>query len=61
MYSAQVLTQDLYPQFINAIRDLSGGALIMLPSSIEDFNDPMVNKIIQTTQRAAAISSRKTR
>ena len=27
MYSAQVLTQDLYPQFINAIRELSGGAL----------------------------------
>src|ERR1700733_12137578 len=26
MYSAQVLTQDLYPQFINGIRDLSGGA-----------------------------------
>src|SRR5580693_2532809 len=53
MYSAQVLTQDLSPQFINAIRDLSGGALIMLPSSIKDFNDPLVNKIIQTTQRAA--------
>jgi 4-hydroxyphenylacetate 3-monooxygenase len=55
MYSAQVLTQDLYPQFINAIRDLSGGALIMLPSSIKDFGDPMINKIIQTTQRAATL------
>src|SRR3954468_4590277 len=54
MYAAQVLTQDLYPQFINAIRDLSGGALIMLPSSIEDFKDPMLKKIIHTTQRAAA-------
>src|ERR1700722_4054650 len=53
MYSAQVLTQDLYPQFVNAIRDLSGGALIMLPSSIKDFGDPLVHKIIQTTQRAA--------
>ena len=39
MYSAQVLTQDLYPQFVNAIRELSGGALIMLPSSINDFED----------------------
>jgi 4-hydroxyphenylacetate 3-monooxygenase len=54
MYSAQVLTQDLYPQFINAIRDLSGGALIMLPSSIDDFTDPMLKKIIHTTQRAAS-------
>src|SRR6201995_5546087 len=55
MYSAQVLTQDLYPQFVNSIRDLSGGALIMLPSSIEDFKDPMLKKIIHTTQRAAAM------
>jgi 4-hydroxyphenylacetate 3-monooxygenase len=56
MYSAQVLTQELYPQFVNAIRDLSGGALIMLPSSIDDFNDPMLKKIIHTTQRAAEMS-----
>jgi 4-hydroxyphenylacetate 3-monooxygenase len=55
MYSAQVLTQDLYPQFTNSIRDLSGGALIMLPSSIEDFKDPVLKKIIHTTQRAAAM------
>jgi 4-hydroxyphenylacetate 3-monooxygenase len=55
MYAAQVLTQDLYPQFINAIRDLSGGALIMLPSSIEDFKDPMLSKIIHITQRAASM------
>jgi 4-hydroxyphenylacetate 3-monooxygenase len=55
MYSAQVLTQDLYPQFINAIRELSGGALIMLPSSINDFKDPMLTKIIRTTQRAATV------
>src|SRR5215207_947116 len=33
MYSAQVLTQDLYPRVINTLRELSGGALIMLPSS----------------------------
>jgi len=55
MYSAQVLTQDLYPAFINAIRELSGGAMIMLPSSIADFEDPMLKKIIHTTQRAAAM------
>ena len=34
MYSAQVMTQDLYPRLINTIRDLAGGALIMLPSSV---------------------------
>jgi 4-hydroxyphenylacetate 3-monooxygenase len=55
MYSAQVLTQDLYPLLVNSIRELSGGALIMLPSSIEDFKDPMLKKIIHTAQRAAAM------
>jgi 4-hydroxyphenylacetate 3-monooxygenase len=55
MYAAQVLTQELYPQFVNSIRELSGGALIMLPSSISDFGDPMLKKIIHTTQRAASM------
>jgi 4-hydroxyphenylacetate 3-monooxygenase len=55
MYSAQVLTQELYPQFVNAIRDLAGGSMIMLPSSIEDFKDPLLKKIIHTTQRAAGM------
>jgi 4-hydroxyphenylacetate 3-monooxygenase len=53
MYSAQVLTQDLYPRFVNLIRELAGGALIMLPSSIEDYSDPHLAKIIRTTQRAS--------
>src|SRR5882724_1078984 len=56
MYSAQVLTQDLYPKVINTLRDLSGGALIMLPSSIHDFADPQLAKIIGLTQRAAKMS-----
>ena len=56
MYSAQVLTQDLYPKVINTIRDLAGGALIMLPSSFRDYDDPLLAKIINTTQRAAKMS-----
>src|SRR5215831_6728902 len=53
MYSAQVLTQDLYPSIVNTLRELSGGALIMLPSSIHDFKDPQLKRIIDVTQRAA--------
>ena len=55
MYAAQVLTQDLYPKVIQTLRELSGGALIMLPSSVHDFGDPTLAKIIRTTQRAAAM------
>src|SRR4029079_4846069 len=55
MYSAQVLTQDLYPRVINTLRDLAGGALIMLPSSVGDFNDPELRRIIGLTQRSAKL------
>mgnify|MGYP002652233792 CR=1 FL=1 len=49
MYSAQVLTQELYPRVIHMLRELSGGALIMLPSSVLDFADPALRKIIGLT------------
>jgi 4-hydroxyphenylacetate 3-monooxygenase len=56
MYSAQVLTQELYPRVINLIRELAGGALIMLPSSVQDFADPQLKAIIGKTQRSASMS-----
>jgi len=55
MYSAQVITQDLYPRVIRTIRDLAGGALIMLPSSILDFTNPEMAAIINKTQRAVGL------
>ena len=42
VYTAQVLTQAMYPQVINTLRELSGGNLIMLPSGIEDFADETI-------------------
>lgn len=56
MYAAQVLTQDLYPKVINTLRELAGGALVMLPSSFRDFADPRLEKIIRTTQRSASMA-----
>jgi 4-hydroxyphenylacetate 3-monooxygenase len=55
MYSAQVITQELYPRLIQSIRDLAGGALIMLPSSVRDFANPDVRAIIEKTQRSASM------
>jgi 4-hydroxyphenylacetate 3-monooxygenase len=56
MYSAQVLTQDLYPRVIHTLRDLAGGALIMLPSSIKDFAAPELRRIVNLTQRSAKMA-----
>ena len=55
MYAAQVITQDLYPRVAQTVRDLAGGALIMLPSSAADFANPDVATIIGKSQRAATM------
>lgn len=53
VYAAQTLTQEFYPQMINTLRELSGGALIMLPSSAADFGDPALTQIIEQVQISA--------
>jgi 4-hydroxyphenylacetate 3-monooxygenase len=55
MYAAQVLTQELYPRVVNSIRELAGGALIMLPSATADFANPEIAAIIRATQRSPAM------
>jgi 4-hydroxyphenylacetate 3-monooxygenase len=52
MYAAQVLTQELYPKLIDTIRGLAGGALIMLPSSHRDTDNPELARIIGLTQQS---------
>ncbi len=56
LYAAQSLTQQLYPKVITAIRDLAGGGVIMLPSSIADFDDPGIAAIIDKTQKSPIFS-----
>jgi 4-hydroxyphenylacetate 3-monooxygenase len=56
LYAAHVTTQDLYPRLINQIRDLAGGALIMLPSSFRDWASPELAPILQRTQRSPNFS-----
>src|SRR6185503_4855552 len=59
MYAAQVLTQELYPRLIETIRGLSGGALIMLPSSERDWINPELAEIIEKTQVSAGATPRE--
>lgn len=55
LYAAQVLTQELYPQFINTVRELAGGALIMLPSSYKDMLNDELLPVIRKTQISPAM------
>ena len=56
LYSAQVLTQQLYPKVIQTLRELAGGGMLMLPSSVDDFANPMLAEIIHKTQKSSAVS-----
>jgi 4-hydroxyphenylacetate 3-monooxygenase len=54
LYAAQTLTQQLYAKIINALRELAGGGMIMLPSSVKDFNNPEIARLIGKTQQSPA-------
>jgi len=54
LYSAQVLTQQLYPKFIVALRELAGGGMITQPSSFRDFALPELAELIEQTQQSPA-------
>jgi 4-hydroxyphenylacetate 3-monooxygenase len=59
LYAAQVLTQQLYPKFVTTLRDLAGGGMIMLPSSVRDFANPELAALIGKTQQSPIASSRE--
>ena len=56
LYAAQVQTQQLYPRVIATLRELAGGGMIMLPSSVEDFANPEMAEYIQRTQGSPLFS-----
>ena len=55
--AAQVIAQTTYPEVAEAIRSLSGGGMIMVPSSYADFATPETNAIIHRTQRSTVATS----
>ena len=55
VYAAQVMTQEMYPQMVNVMRELAGGGLIMLPSSAEDFANPELAELIHRTQKSSIV------
>lgn len=57
LYSASVLSQQLYPKIITTLRDLAGGGLIMLPSSVDDFANPEIADLIARTQQSPVASA----
>src|SRR5258706_14708368 len=54
LYAAETLAQQLYAKVINALRELAGGGMIMLPSSVKGFNNPELARLIGKTQQSPA-------
>ncbi len=52
--TAQVVSQQLYPEIVDLIRQLAGGGMIMSPSSERDFANPEIARVIGLTQRSPA-------
>lgn len=57
LYSSQVLTQQLYSKILTTLRELAGGGMIMLPSSVHDFENPDLARIIEKTQKSPICSA----
>ncbi|MDH3604353.1 MAG: 4-hydroxyphenylacetate 3-monooxygenase, partial [Candidatus Tectomicrobia bacterium] len=57
LYASLVLTQTLYPQVVNTVRELAGGGMIMLPSSVADFANPEIASYIHKTQQSPVVGS----
>lgn len=55
--TAQVVAQTTYPEFIDAVRGLAGGGLIMVPSSAADFDGGEVEALINAAQRSPVTNS----
>ena len=56
LYTAQVLTQQLYPKVIQTLRELAGGSMIMLPSGIQDLITPEIADYALRVQRSAVFT-----
>jgi 4-hydroxyphenylacetate 3-monooxygenase len=57
LYTAQTLTQQLYPKILTALRELAGGGMIMQPSSAADFANPEIAALIARTQQSPAANA----
>ena len=59
LYAAQTMAQQLYGKVVTTIRELAGGGVIMLPSSVEDFGNPEIAPLIGKTQQSPVASAQE--
>ncbi|WP_049870465.1 4-hydroxyphenylacetate 3-hydroxylase family protein [Pseudomonas cremoricolorata] len=56
LYMCQAVAQSVYPKFIETLRKLAGGGVIMLPSSVDDLANPQARALMEQTQYSSVAS-----
>jgi 4-hydroxyphenylacetate 3-monooxygenase len=57
LYAAEILTQQLYPKILHTLRELAGGGMTMLPSSVADFRNPEIAQLIERSLQSPTASA----
>lgn len=55
--AAQATAQLMYPQIVDTIRDMCGGGVIMLPSSVADLDSEETWSLLERSQMSPAVDS----
>lgn len=58
-YANMVLQSQIYPKLLNMLRELCGGGLIQLPSSVEDFRNPEIAQHIERYVQSNGVPSKE--
>jgi 4-hydroxyphenylacetate 3-monooxygenase len=56
-YANMTLQSELYPKVLTMIRELCGGGLIQLPSSVEDLRSPEISSILERYIQSPGVSA----
>ena len=56
-YAALSFAQQIYPEVMTQIRQIAGGGVIMLPSSVRDFDNPALARMIEATQVSSVVDA----
>ena len=59
LYAVMALQSEMNPRMIDMIRELAGGAMITLPSSAADFDNPEMARDIERYMRSATTDARE--
>lgn len=56
-FAIMVIQSELYPKMLHMVRDLAGGGVLQLPSSVEDFLNPEMRADIDRYVQSPGVSS----